>query len=624
MKRARRMRCEGEDRNRTQPKTGTARQTATRVEAQILDALHQTLSEREIQLVLARGLQALGDAGQKRLFARLDPDTSAVLRAVLEPTSKDRDAREVKPGKDKLRQEWKARRSEWDECIAESGLEDGKYVCQDEHWEPPYLAMDSVTADLEQIARRMRPLLGRVWDEGLDPDFSFAGALEAAAEEAGVGLPDWMDAGEAPGFGREVTTCLLEWEWRAARRDGVSAFQFLDRVRRLERSLQKATLDEDAIAAFVAALGADEQREILRGFERYHETDQWVEVLGNARSGWFLAYQRLARKWDPKLFAKSCRDNIAQDFRLALPLVTERLRRKAYADALALIEEAVRAMLQLDVGQTWDPRNGLLIRHPALAYQCWDLERAHFRLLEAWRKAAAGLGEDEVACALDLQIVVGRKRDDWDAVLAAFRGASKPCEALFADWRTDAVERSVGVLGSRNTPPEPNWVHAVVDATRAGKADVFLDAARHWLRETERTPAALARHRSAFATLALDIDGAGHFEKRCPTLHRLLSRERSGAREADGVRRRWIAHLGGFDLFPDVVAFCKRNARTLVPDPSHAHASNYEDCAQWMAGILELDADAYRAILRGWFVDHRRRRNLWQALAGRRLPMPPA
>jgi hypothetical protein len=95
-------------------------------------------------------------------------------------------------------------------------------------------------------------------------------------------------------------------------------------------------------------------------------------------------------------------------------------------------------------------------------------------------------------------------------------------------------------------------------------------------------------------------------------------------RECDGVRRRWVERLGGFDLFADVVAFCKAHARALVPDPGAAHGSNYEDCAEWITGILELDPAAYRTILAAWSVAHKRRRNLWQALAAKRLTLPSA
>ena len=169
-------------------KPAASKPTRARAEADILEALHRTLSDKEIDRVLARGLDVLDDAGRTRLFAGLGKDTRAVLRAVLERDSKLRAAHPARPGKEKVRQEWEALRSEWDDCIAESGLEDGKYVCQDEDWEPPYLDTGGVCDDLEQIAHGMRDVLDRVWDDGLDPDFSFARAIEEAAEAIGAGL----------------------------------------------------------------------------------------------------------------------------------------------------------------------------------------------------------------------------------------------------------------------------------------------------------------------------------------------------------------------------------------------------------------------------------------------------
>lgn len=608
--------------NRTPAKHGSASRSVNRAEAQILEALDHSLSEREIRLVLARGLQALGGEGQKRLFARLDVDTAKVLRAVLEQPSKGRAVRVLEPGKEKLRDDWKTLWSQWDECIAESGREDGKYTYQEAHWEPPYLDLDGVMQDLEQIARRMHELLARVWDENLHPELSFADAIAAAALEIGTGLPEWIQPVDAGQFGRQTTACMLEWQWRTAQREGVGALEYIGRIRLFEQSLG-AALDQDSIAALVTMFDAADQRKILLGLAEHRQLAPWANVLSEPRSGWFRLYQRLARKWDRKLFADACRNNIAQDFTLALPLLTERLRSKAYAEALTLLDDAVRAMLRLDAGKTWDPRGGLLVRHREIVMR-GGVQPAHVKLLGAWRKAAAGLGRQDVACALDLQLVVATRRDDWDAVLAAFRHASPACEPLFADWRADASERSIGASGWMDRSAEPAWVHQLVDAARADTPAIFLEPVREWLADPRGEPAASGPRRSAFATLALDVDGAGDLERRRPTLHRLLSGERAGIRECDGVRRRWVERLGGFDLFADVVAFCKAHARALVPDPGAAHGSNYEDCAEWMAGILELDPAAYRTILAAWSVAHKRRRNLWQALAAKRLPLPSA
>jgi len=90
----------------------------------------------------------------------------------------------------------------------------------------------------------------------------------------------------------------------------------------------------------------------------------------------------------------------------------------------------------------------------------------------------AALGQQDTISALDLQLIVATQRDDWDAVLAAFRNAPAACEPLLTDWRADASERSIGGSGWIDRSTKPTWVHWLVDAARAGKAAIFLGSVR--------------------------------------------------------------------------------------------------------------------------------------------------
>jgi hypothetical protein len=56
----------------------------------------------------------------------------------------------------------------------------------------------------------MRKLLPSVFDENIDPDFSFAQAVEESIEDIKSGLADGMDpfAYEVFALGPEVTACL--------------------------------------------------------------------------------------------------------------------------------------------------------------------------------------------------------------------------------------------------------------------------------------------------------------------------------------------------------------------------------------------------------------------------------
>ena len=606
------------------------RQDAHRAEERaLIELLSHGLSEEEIQRVLARALLALDERGRDRLLAQLGEETGGTLRRLLASRRRSRTTAQPSPGSAKIREEWEKAWDKWAACVAESGHEDGPYVVREHHWEEPYLDGYSLAQDLEPIAARMRKILERVMDEGLAPEFSFLTAIKDLDAEIGSGLPEWMDpsSGEGCPLGPEVTGCLLEWEWRARRRDGRSVFELADGIRAFEASARIVSLHDDTIMRFVLGLGDADQQAVLKGIAAHRSASHWAEILGAAHSGWFKIHQELAKRWDPALFEETSRKNIAHDWELALPLLADLLRRKSFDRARPLIEEAVRALLRLKTGEAWDPREALLISHPSLRYRS-DQHAAVFRLLESWRKVARGLGQDELACALELQVAVGRRWKDGDAALEAFRRGPSPRFAtmhdrLFADWRSLVVEATLRPEAAGRESPGSVWVHALVDAARPGAdgAASFRRAVRQWLEETGRVPTTLLQSRGALGTLTLDLDGGSSLRRTSPTLHRILSTRWPGEPTVTASRRRWVKRLGVADLVPGVLEFWRRHAASLVPDPASATGSNYDDCAEWLGAVFELDPAAYRRLVQGWADTHARRKNLWLAITGRHLPL---
>jgi len=605
-------------------------QRADRAEERaLLELLSHGLSEDEIRRVLVCALLALDERGRDRLLARLGEETGGTLRRLLASRRWSRTKAQPSPGSAKVREEWEKAWDEWEACAAESGDEDGRYTIREHHWEEPYLDGSSLAQDLEPIAVKMRKILERVMDEGLDPDFSFVTAIEDLDAKIGSGLPEWMDPSSGDGcpLGPEVTGCLLEWEWRACRRDGRGAFELADAIRKLEASARIVSLDGARIARFIRGLGDADQQAVLKGIAAHRNASHWVEVLGAAHSGWFRIHQELAKRWDSALFTETSRKNISQDWELALPLVVDLLRRKSFDQASALIEEAVRALLRLKTGEAWDPRETLLISHSALPY--WsDRPPTAFLLLDSWRKVATGLRQDEQACALELQVAVGRQWADGDAALEAFRRVPSPRFAsmrdrLFADWRSLIVEATLGHEAHGHDSLRSVWVRALVDAARAGAdgAPSFRRVVRQWLEETGLTPTTLQESRGALGTLTLDLDVGSSLRRTSPTLHRLLSTRGQGEPAVSASRRRWVKRLGVADLYADVLEFWRRHAASLVPDPANAAGSNYDDCAEWLAAVFELDSAAYQRVVQGWARPHARRKNLWLAITKRQLPL---
>jgi hypothetical protein len=368
--------------------------------------------------------------------------------------------------------------------------------------------------------------------------------------------------------------------------------------------------------------------DILQGLTEHRQSPHWADALRSIHSAWFVIYQELTRKWDRSRYIESCRTNISRNWEFALPILKDLRGQKAFDEAIPVIETAVRALLHLRDSEMWDPREELLIAHPAMMHRT-EVAPSPVPLLEGWRKVAEALGQDEIATALKLQVITYRRWADWDVVLSAFRQVASPrlaslADRLFASWKSLIVDRTLGGRYVEHELSEMSWVHSLVDAARAGTGGktMFRLAVRHWLEDVEAKPDALEPSREALAVLTLDLDEKSELRRLSPTLKRLISSPDWSARSTLRTSRRRRLHmLKPTSLFTDIIGLWRRNVHRLVPDPAQEVNSNYERSADWLAAVLELNTRSYKKIVSEWAVTHRRRRNLWKALAKKNLPL---
>ena len=597
--------------------------------------------------MLASALLLLDDAARERLFARVGPETAAALGPVLAPPPKS--ARSPKPavpvaGKGKLRQEWDRLWKEWAAVIEESGEEEGKYLQQDDHWEPPYLDTSSISTDLEAIASRMRALIPRVIAEGIAPELSFAKALEEMDGALYAGLPEWIEpgGGEPCCLGPEVTACLLEWEWTSAQCEGRDAPAFLDDVRDLETRLHNLGLDHQAITTFVLGLSDEHLRSVLASMVRQRSSTRWADAFTRAYGCWAEILRVLSRRWNPALHAEISRANIAQDWTLALPLVENAVKRKAFAEAATLIDEALRSRLRLDQAARWEPREELLVQREHV-YHGDERSAKLATLLRCWQETASAQGQLDLAAALVLQIIALRELEHGEVMLEAFRAVPPQFDAmrdaLFANWRALIVQRTLHAWQGGARVACGDWVAALVDAARAGRegAAPFHAAVRASLEEAHAASALRPKPASqrwtlvdrgatplfALALLTRDLDAtAPTLKKSAPKLWKLLGAEEAGERDrVAATRRAWCKRLGGSSLVPEILAFWRDHATLFVPDPGDT-TGDYAQSADWLAAAHDLNPTAAKELLVRWASTYHLKRNLWRDLARRGVPMP--
>ena len=591
----------------------------------LLALLSQSLSTAEIEDLLPSVLLSLDRAGRDRLARQLDEDTGETLLGILRSVARRGGAVRAKPGNKKLIQEWHRAWEEWNSIVDESSRSEGKYVYHEHHWEAPFLNTSALLRDLEAVAVRLRELLPAIVQGDFDPELNFIEVLRGTAEAVGAGLPEWyLNTEEEHEFGPEATKCLLEWEWSVAekdvaRRPSERAFVLADKVCELESSTAALGLDPEVVAEFFLGLDARQAKNLLGGIEAGRREGHWKTVIESIRSTWFPIYQELCRRWRPEQHLESCRQNVAEDWRLAVPVVTELVQHKEMEEALSIIEEAMSSMLRFTTTKAWDPTATLLVGVHMVG-RCRDEHDTRIRLLQLWSKVARANGLTETAWALDLQGTLCRHWENLDRSLVAF--ARSPSarsrethDRLFVEWRSLVAERST------RDREAPSWVDLLVDAAHKGmRKQSFARKLRGWLRAVGQTKQSFEKARRALEELTLDLDRGSFVRKASRGLHAMLSRYRNGPDALAKSRRKRLRQLDAGSCLPDVLAVWKRRAADLVPDPARS-GSHYTGCAEWLEVVFQLDRLAYQKILHSWSVVHKRRRNLWQALTEKGLPL---
>jgi hypothetical protein len=596
-------------------------------DAELLGRLSAGLSEGEIQRVLAGALKSLDHAGIDRLLKEVNSQTAATLRRVLHAKGAKHP---VIPGTAKVQQEWDRAWEDWNSRIAEASDEEGQYVIQEHHWEEPYFDPGSLALDLEPIAVRMRKILARVIEENIDPDFSFADAVQESMEEIESGLPEWIHPFENEGFYLEpqATACLIDWEWRRARHRGRRAFQFVDQLRELEAATEGLHLDETALARFIRSLDREAKEDVLKGIQAKRGREPWKQALEEAHSSWFQIYKELSRSGDRPSYLADCRARISQDWTLAMPVAKDLGRKKKLADVMVVCASAVRSFLGLREGEKWEPVEDLLVVRAGFQWHK-PLDARLLDLLAIWSRSAHALQQEETAAALRLQSDLLKNWRNWDKAIAAFRCVSEPGltplrERLFAQWRELVADESVEPAGYPPHEDEPHWVHILADAAwKEENQNSFCGRLRRWLNAIERDARTLRRSEGALARLSLDLDGAAWLRSASPAMARLLAGAQTNDPVLGASRRKWLKRLGAVSLIPELLQFWVRNICCLVPDPAASRGSDYRDCADWARALRELNPTSSTELLHEWSVAHHRRRNLWRALGAKGLSVSP-
>lgn len=596
---------------------------------QIGTQLFAALTQSELAHLLDAVFEVLSPDRVETVLDQLDVDTRETVQMLLAPSNAGDTTDASRPPSvslSKLEQTWSDLWRQWGDIVDEAAQEDGTYVVQEHHWEAPYFDSTTLVDDLERVAEQMRPLLHVAFENEFHPDYGFIDALLEADTDIGAAMPEWIYLDDGYDLKEHITTCLLEWEWLRIQEEEANAFRLAQAVREWEEESPYASLSHGTFLQFFKQLADAPQQQIFAGLTADKDTPLWQSVLTNTYSHWHALYMYDVERYAPERYIDNLRPTIAQRWENGLPVIESYLDRQAFEESLEVVEETLASLFRHRRDTLWSPETSLLVplvqgfsvRHETAPYAT---------LLQLYQRTAQGLGQRQLVHVLDIQLHAFTHCFDWQQMLSVFDQADIPEDirhALLQSWRDYIIELTTPTTWEfgRRQRDQIWWLHWLFDSIAdAQKGPTwFQQHLTQWLAQLPDKQDRLEADLEFLRLLTKDAwEMLGRQDHPYPQFFDVVIDSRALSNPDDASRRAYLQRYAMDDLWDQVMAYWRGNLQVLVPKPERAEKSIYTGHARWMAALQELVPSAYTTLLKQWQEKHKRRSNLWKAMANQGL-----
>jgi len=571
------------------------------------EKITKALTEEQIAKLLDVVFNALDSKKVNEISKVLDSDIKETLSRLLSPEPAQKKGIQKKEivSFERNIEKWRSLWAEWGNAVSKVGDEEGEYTYQEHHWEEPYFDGSALADDLEKVAVKMLPLIDEIYAAGIDEDDIFIHAIEEI-ESNMDSYPEWMPDPEEFYLEANATKCLLKWEFLAAE----SPVAFLKKMTKLEEQFDVTELDDNAIIDFFVSM--PEKKEIYDYITANKSSSFWKKELSSTHSEWHIIYHALTESFDRGVYLTTCQKKLNENWQYGLPLIDDLLEKGDKKKA----EEVIRQTFASFLEKKWNPEESLLINVRRYGYGSPNEEIV--KLLEKWIVLSA----PKQAISLRLQLVTYKDTYNWDAVAQVYSEVKDSeyknmVDKLIGAWCVFIVEHTC----SMDWDKKECWVNWLIETGMKETWDKkwFEKKVKEWLEQLENTDKISREQETPLLILTCDLFDMYGLKKKYPQLYGRVSTRLYGSQEGKKSRRGWLKKIESENLTPFVIECWKKKIKDIMPDPASAHKSDYTSHAEWLSAANELGV--YNEILDQWKVVHKRRRNLWDAIKKKRLPL---
>jgi hypothetical protein len=591
--------------------------------------LFAALTQHEITHLLDALFGVLSPDLVETVLDQLQLDTRETVQTLLTPpdaVDTTQETRTPSVSLAKLEQTWSDLWRQWGKIVDEAAQDDGKYIVQERHWEDPYFDRTTFVNDLEQVAKQMRPLLRIAFENEFYPDNGFIEALLDADADIMAAMPEWIYLDDGYDLQEHVTTCLLEWAWLQIQEEACDAFRLAQEVRQWEDDSPYARLARGTFLEFFNPLPDEPQQQIFAGLTAGKDTPLWQRVLTNTFSHWHALYMRYVEQYAPQRYMDNLRPTITQRWQNGLPVIESHLERHDFQESLQVIEETLASLFRNRRDTAWSPETSLLV--PIVqGYSVHDQAESHATLLQLYQQTVQGLGQTQLVNALEIQLKAFEYCFDWRQMLQVFDEVTVSEEirqALCQSWRDYIIRLTTPDTWEfgRRRRDHIWWLHWLFDSMTDGHKGPawFQQHLMQWLAHLPDKQGKLGEELAFLRLLTKDAwEMRRSNDNPYPQFFDVVIDPGNLSTPDDASRQDYLQHYAMDDLWDQVMAYWHGNLHVLVPKPEHAEQSIYTNHARWMAALQELVPSAYTTLLKQWQEQHKRRSNLWKAMANQGL-----
>ncbi len=592
----------------------------------------KSLTEKQLISLLDEIFSQLDEERRGKILGKLDNDISATLTSIFSLKDSPQEETLISVVSDeKCIEEWTFLWEEWERIVSMVKEEDNPYLVQEDEWDEPSFRGQDLMSDLGKIGEKMLPLINKLFVLNVSKDNIFDLKLEELDREMNYYddcreciIPECMWYGTV--LGSSLTEALLEWEWLVVRSKNLSAGEYLFRFLELEEKFDNFSIDMGTYAEFLANLPDEYGREVYEYIRENRDKEPWVEKLEVATFIWNDIYYALACRFNEEHYLEMCRERFSEDWQLGVPLFENYMKEEKYIEGEKTLEEIFEIRIRREGGgdTLWRPEKTLLAEY--LQSNCAFYFSSVRELLINWISVCEKLGMEQRKRALEIQIAVFEKPEEWNAVLELFRNLDNSpfnsmSSELFKSWQNFIFEETVSSLYTPGKEEKETWIHWLFSASFEEDKEWFKEKVLSWIKNLLAFYETFDIQQELFYMFTADTGALTGIKKEYPRLFKFIIEDDYEKLRFTSSRRDFMRKMEPEVFIEPVLDWWRKHIIHMVPDPSKSSSSRYAKHARMLSVVRELSNEDYLNILRDWKFKHKRKTSLWREIKELGLPV---